>query len=180
MLQVHGTCLGFEALAIIISRNTSVLADMDALNSPAPLFYTELAATSDWLKALPPHVVTNLQNTPLAFENHGHGEAAASLTGCGDAGAFGALCDAAGLDTDGEKVVLGGAVEGVGKGVLVISDWLQAGGHTLPRPWQGMGAVNAGVLYRTCISTCIVLLTVIGSDDLGCPACCAVLCVQVC
>lgn len=73
-MQIHGTCLGFEALAIIISRNTSILSDMDALNAPAPLLYTELAATSDWLKALPPHVVTNLQNTALAMENHAHGK----------------------------------------------------------------------------------------------------------
>jgi hypothetical protein len=73
-LQVHGTCLGFEILAIVISRNTSVLADMDALNAPAPLLYTERAATSDWLRALPPHVVTNLQNQALAMENHAHGE----------------------------------------------------------------------------------------------------------
>jgi hypothetical protein len=120
--QVHGTCLGFEALAIIVSRNTSVLsggwvgdrragvtvavllegvgipgamcvtpmlvcadmcsvlllllllcADMDALNAPAPLLYTESAATSAWLQALQPHVVTNLQNTALAMENHAHG-----------------------------------------------------------------------------------------------------------
>jgi hypothetical protein len=71
--QVHGTCLGFEALAIIISRNTSVLSDMDAINAPAPLLYTERAATSTWLQALPPHVVTNLQNTALAMENHAHG-----------------------------------------------------------------------------------------------------------
>jgi gamma-glutamyl hydrolase len=70
---VHGTCLGFEALAIIVSHNTSVLSDMDALNAPAPLLYTEAAATSGWLQALPPHVVTNLQNTALAMENHAHG-----------------------------------------------------------------------------------------------------------
>lgn len=48
-------------------------ADMDALNAPAPLLYTEAAATSAWLQALPPHVVTNLQNTALAMENHAHG-----------------------------------------------------------------------------------------------------------
>lgn len=57
----------------MISRNTSVLSDMDALNNPAPLLYTEQAATSEWLKALPPHVVTNLQNSALAMENHAHG-----------------------------------------------------------------------------------------------------------
>jgi hypothetical protein len=47
---------------------------MDALNAPAPLLYTERAATSAWLKALPPHVVSNLQNQALAMENHAHGE----------------------------------------------------------------------------------------------------------
>lgn len=72
--QVHGTCLGFEALAIIISCNTSILSTMDAENAPAPLLYTELAAGSDWLQALPPHVVSNLQNQALAMENHQNGE----------------------------------------------------------------------------------------------------------
>jgi hypothetical protein len=70
---VHGTCLGFEALAIIVSRNTSVLSDMDALNAPSALLYTEDADSSEWLRALPPHLVKNMQVGPLTFENHAHG-----------------------------------------------------------------------------------------------------------
>lgn len=72
--QVHGTCLGFEALAVIVSGNASVLSDMDAENAPAPLLYTDQADSSDWLQALPPHLVRNLQDQPLAMENHMHGE----------------------------------------------------------------------------------------------------------
>jgi gamma-glutamyl hydrolase len=71
---VHGTCLGLETLSIIISRNTSILADMDAEDFPAPLLYTHEADASPFLKALPPHIITNLQNQPLAMENHMHGE----------------------------------------------------------------------------------------------------------
>lgn len=70
---VHGTCLGLETLSIIISRNTSILADMDAEDFPAPLLYTHEADASPFLKALPPHIITNLQNQPLAMENHMHG-----------------------------------------------------------------------------------------------------------
>jgi gamma-glutamyl hydrolase len=63
-----------EALAIIVSRNGSVLSDMDAENAPAPLLYTDQAAGSEWLRALPPHLVKNLQDTAIAMENHGHGK----------------------------------------------------------------------------------------------------------
>jgi hypothetical protein len=38
--QVHGTCLGFETLAVIASRNHSILSDFDAENLPSPLFLT--------------------------------------------------------------------------------------------------------------------------------------------
>eukprot|EP00878_Enallax_costatus_P002549 GHUV01002731.1.p1 GENE.GHUV01002731.1~~GHUV01002731.1.p1 ORF type:complete len:355 (+),score=97.23 GHUV01002731.1:235-1299(+) len=70
---VHGTCLGMEVLSVIISRNTSILADMDAEDAPAPLLYTDEADSSKFLRALPPHLVRHLQDQPLAFENHMHG-----------------------------------------------------------------------------------------------------------
>lgn len=73
-LQVHGTCLGLETLSIIISGNTSILSDMDAEDAPAPLLYTDEADSSRFLQALPPHLLTHLQNQPLAMENHMHGE----------------------------------------------------------------------------------------------------------
>lgn len=70
---VHGTCLGLETLSIIISGNTSILSEMDAEDAPAPLLYTQEAQHSPFLNALPPHIVTNLQNQALAMENHMHG-----------------------------------------------------------------------------------------------------------
>eukprot|EP00882_Tetradesmus_deserticola_P012072 GHRQ01012787.1.p1 GENE.GHRQ01012787.1~~GHRQ01012787.1.p1 ORF type:complete len:335 (+),score=143.27 GHRQ01012787.1:127-1131(+) len=70
---VHGTCLGLEALSLIISGNSSILSDMDAEDFPAPLLYTQDADSSPFLKSLPPHITTNLQNQPLAMENHMHG-----------------------------------------------------------------------------------------------------------
>jgi hypothetical protein len=72
--QVHGTCLGLEALSVIVSGNTSILSDMDAEDFPAPLLYAQDADSSPFLKSLPPHVITNLQNQPIAMENHMHGE----------------------------------------------------------------------------------------------------------
>lgn len=41
--QMHGTCLGFETLAVIASNNRSILADFDAENMPTPLFPTDKA-----------------------------------------------------------------------------------------------------------------------------------------
>ena len=38
--QLHGVCLGMEALAVAVSRNHSILADFDAENLPSPLFLT--------------------------------------------------------------------------------------------------------------------------------------------
>ncbi|GBF88733.1 gamma-glutamyl hydrolase [Raphidocelis subcapitata] len=69
---VHGTCLGMETLAIVVSRNVSILSDMDAEDAPAPLLYNEEAEDSHFFSSLPPSVVRNLQNTPIAMENHAH------------------------------------------------------------------------------------------------------------
>lgn len=71
---VHGTCLGFETLAILVTRNYTLLADTDAEDAPAPLLYTAEAEGSRLLRALPPSVVRDLQNSPIAMENHAHGE----------------------------------------------------------------------------------------------------------
>lgn len=71
---VHGTCLGMEALAIIVGRNESLLADVDAEDAAAPLLLTPEAGGSRFFSSLPPRVVLNLQREPpLAMENHGHG-----------------------------------------------------------------------------------------------------------
>lgn len=40
---MHGTCLGFEVLAVIAAQNTSVLSSFDAENDPRPLFLTDIA-----------------------------------------------------------------------------------------------------------------------------------------
>jgi gamma-glutamyl hydrolase len=71
---VHGTCLGMEVLAVIVSRNSSVLARLDAEDCAAPLLMTPDAETSRFFSSFPPRVVQNLQREPpLAMENHGHG-----------------------------------------------------------------------------------------------------------
>lgn len=70
---VHGTCLGMETLAIVVSRNASILSDMDAEDAAAPLLYTQEAEDSHFFSSLPPSVVRDLQNSPIAMENHMHG-----------------------------------------------------------------------------------------------------------
>ncbi|EFJ53180.1 hypothetical protein VOLCADRAFT_102798 [Volvox carteri f. nagariensis] len=70
---VHGTCLGMETLSVIISSNYTLLGEFDAEDAPAPLLYTNEAAASHLLRSLPPDVVTDLQNKPIAMENHMNG-----------------------------------------------------------------------------------------------------------
>ncbi|KAI8471106.1 MAG: hypothetical protein J3K34DRAFT_244588 [Monoraphidium minutum] len=62
-----------ETLAIVVSGNYSLLSDMDAEDAAAPLLYTDVAEDSHFFKSLPEVVVRNLQNTPIAMENHMHG-----------------------------------------------------------------------------------------------------------
>lgn len=72
--QVHGTCLGMETLATIVSSNYTLLAETDAEDAPAELLYTNEAKTSHFIKSLPKDVVKALQNSPIAMENHGFGK----------------------------------------------------------------------------------------------------------
>lgn len=73
--QVHGTCLGMETLAVTISSNYTILGSFNAEDAPAPLLYTDEAASSHLLRSLPPDVVADLQNKPIAMENHMSGGA---------------------------------------------------------------------------------------------------------
>lgn len=70
---MHGTCLGFEALAVAASGNTSVLTTFDAEDYAQPLYPTEHADTSRFFQDLPRHVVESLYNKAVAMENHMHG-----------------------------------------------------------------------------------------------------------
>lgn len=67
---VHGTCLGLELLSVIFSGNTTILGNFNASNAPAELLFTAEADSSYFFAALPPHVVRNLQDKPIAMENH--------------------------------------------------------------------------------------------------------------
>jgi len=70
---VHGTCLGMETLCIVLSENYTILSQFDAEDAAAPLLYTDMADTSHLIRSLPPDVVRDLQNSPIAMENHGKG-----------------------------------------------------------------------------------------------------------
>jgi gamma-glutamyl hydrolase len=70
---MHGTCLGMETLAVVVSSNYTLLSDMDAEDAAATLLYTDVAQDSHFFSSLPPSVVRNLQNSAIAMENHMHG-----------------------------------------------------------------------------------------------------------
>ena len=48
--QFYGTCLGFETLAVIASKNHSILSKFDAEDNAAPLYPTELAPKSRFFR----------------------------------------------------------------------------------------------------------------------------------
>jgi gamma-glutamyl hydrolase len=73
LFPMHGTCLGFEALAVAASGNTSVLATFDAEDYAQPLYPTEHAEKSRFFTSLPPRVVKNLYEKPYAMQNHMNG-----------------------------------------------------------------------------------------------------------
>jgi len=71
---IHGTCLGFEALAIIASGdNSTILTKFDAEDYAQPLKPTSAAKKSKLLSSLPSSVVKDLYTKPYAMENHEHG-----------------------------------------------------------------------------------------------------------
>ncbi|KAK9799018.1 hypothetical protein WJX73_007185 [Symbiochloris irregularis] len=70
---IHGTCLGFEALAIVAANNASVLTEFDADNFAGPLNLTEAAHGSRLFSSMPQHVVKALQEQTVAMQNHAHG-----------------------------------------------------------------------------------------------------------
>ncbi|KAI8110154.1 hypothetical protein M9435_001833 [Picochlorum sp. BPE23] len=73
LFPMHGTCLGFEAIAIAATGNTSILGRFDAEDYAQPLYPTEHADDSRFFKALPPRVVANLYAKPYAMQNHMNG-----------------------------------------------------------------------------------------------------------
>lgn len=70
---MHGTCLGFEAVAVAASGNASVLATFDAEDYAQPLYPTEYADRSRFFGNLPSHVVDSLYTKAVAMENHMNG-----------------------------------------------------------------------------------------------------------
>ncbi|BDA45120.1 Gamma-glutamyl hydrolase [Coccomyxa sp. Obi] len=79
---LHGTCLGFEALAVIVSGDGKVLSDFDSYNYPSPLVLTENGRNgSIFFKAYPGYIQQELEEQALAFENHGKGLAVSAYNG---------------------------------------------------------------------------------------------------
>ncbi|EIE21011.1 class I glutamine amidotransferase-like protein [Coccomyxa subellipsoidea C-169] len=79
---LHGTCLGFEALAVIVSGDGRALTKFDSYDNASPLVLTEDGKNdSTFFGAFPPEVLRGLQEQPLAMENHGKGLAMSTYEG---------------------------------------------------------------------------------------------------
>ncbi len=74
LVQLHGTCLGFEALAIIVSGDMKILSSFDSYDNASPLVLTEDGQSgSAFFGSLPRELLQAVQEEPLAMENHGRG-----------------------------------------------------------------------------------------------------------
>ena len=72
--QLHGTCLGLEALAIIVGGNASILTPFDADDNAAPLILTQDGRAGGGLfGSFPPGLLQDAQDLALAMENHNFG-----------------------------------------------------------------------------------------------------------
>ena len=73
-MQLHGTCLGFEALAVIVSGDMKILSSFDSYDNASPLVLTEDGQSgSAFFGSLSRELLQAVQEEPLAMENHGKG-----------------------------------------------------------------------------------------------------------
>ena len=70
---LHGTCLGFEALAVAVAGNYSILQDFDAGDDPRPLIPGFDMGSSEFFGSMPRVLRNALFSKPFAYENHVHG-----------------------------------------------------------------------------------------------------------
>ena len=74
-------CLGFEALGVHLSGNSSLLSSFDAEDTAAPLYFTEAAEKSRLFGSMPRKVRESLASKPYARESHSFGISLASFEG---------------------------------------------------------------------------------------------------
>ena len=73
VFPLHGTCLGFEALVVAVSGNSSVIRDFDSTDVPAALIPELHIDNSNFFGSMPIEVRRALLTAPYAYENHVHG-----------------------------------------------------------------------------------------------------------
>lgn len=66
-------CLGFEALGVHLSGNSSLFSSFDAEDTAAPLYFTEAAEKSRLFGSMPRRVRESLAAKPFARESHSWG-----------------------------------------------------------------------------------------------------------
>jgi gamma-glutamyl hydrolase len=70
---IFAICLGFEALGVHLSGNSSLLSSFDAEDTAAPLYFTEAAENSRLFGSMPRRVRESLASKPYARESHSWG-----------------------------------------------------------------------------------------------------------
>jgi gamma-glutamyl hydrolase len=78
---VLAICLGFEAMAVALARNSSLLTRYDAEDGAAPLFFTQAAERSAFFGSMPEKVRRDLADKPYARESHSWGVSLESFDG---------------------------------------------------------------------------------------------------
>eukprot|EP00192_Tetraselmis_astigmatica_P021824 CAMPEP_0117693218 /NCGR_PEP_ID=MMETSP0804-20121206/26757_1 /TAXON_ID=1074897 /ORGANISM="Tetraselmis astigmatica, Strain CCMP880" /LENGTH=270 /DNA_ID=CAMNT_0005506745 /DNA_START=354 /DNA_END=1166 /DNA_ORIENTATION=- len=70
---ILGTCLGFEAMVVAVSQNTSILGSFKADNNAALLEFTSAAGGSMFFSTFPPGLMQQMATDHLTAENHEFG-----------------------------------------------------------------------------------------------------------
>lgn len=71
---MHATCLGMQAVSLIIARDSSLLGTYDGDNNPSTVQLVPGGAHSRFWRWLPERLRRALQKQPITMENHSYGE----------------------------------------------------------------------------------------------------------
>lgn len=85
---LHGTCLGFEELAVVTANNASVLTSFNAENISLPLIFTPYAQKSRMFGQAPPFIMDIFSSQPVTMNNHEEGVSPATFAVRSEKGPF--------------------------------------------------------------------------------------------
>jgi len=76
---LHGTCLGFEELAVVTANNADVLSSFNAENVSLPLDFTSYASQSKMFGNAPAYIMEIFETKPVTMNNHQEGVSPATF-----------------------------------------------------------------------------------------------------